>query len=296
GPDFPTGGFIHGLDGIRQAYESGRGIIQVRARAGVETSKKNDKQQIVVTEVPYMTNKARLLEKISEMVKEKRLEGISDLRDESSREGIRIVVELKRGEVPEVILNNLYRNTQMQTTFGIIFLAIVNNKPEVMDLPTILRHFVEHRKESVVRRTRYDLRKAEEREHILAGLVIALDNIDRVIAIIRGSSTPADAKTSLMGEFGLSDAQTQAILEMRLQRVTSLEAGKIREEREQTLETIRKLREILGSEQLVLDIISDELRQIKGHYGDKRRTEIIAEASEITIEDMIADEDMVNTV
>src|SRR3989440_5997175 len=253
GPDFPTGGFIHGLDGIRQAYETGRGIIQVRARAGVETSKKNDKQQIVVTEVPYMTNKARLLEKISEMVKEKRLEGISDLRDESSREGIRIVVELKRGEVPEVVLNNLYRNTQMQTTFGIIFLAIVNNKPEVMDLPTMLRHFVEHRKEIVVRRTRFDLKKAEEREHILAGLVIALDNIDRVIAIIRGSGTPPDAKAGLITEFGFSDVQAQAILDMRLQRLTSLESGKIREEREEVLATIRKLREILGSETLVLD-------------------------------------------
>src|SRR2546427_111647 len=296
GPDFPTAGFIHGLEGIYQAYKTGRGIIQVRARAGIETSRKGDKQQIVVTEIPYMTNKARLLEKIAELVHDKRIDGISDLRDESDREGIRVVIELKRGEVPEVVLNNLYRNTQMQTTFGIIFLAIVNNKPEVMDLPTILRHFVEHRKEIVVRRTRFDLRKAEEREHILAGLVIALDNIDRVIAIIRGSATPADAKTSLMGEFGLSDPQTQAILEMRLQRLTSLESGKIREEREQTLETIRELREILGSEQLVLGIISDELRQIKESYGDKRRTEIIAEASEITIEDMIADEDMVITV
>ena len=171
-----------------------------------------------------MTNKARLMEKIAELVHDKRIDGVADLRDESDRQGIRIVIELKRGEIPEVVLNNLYRNTQMQTTFGIIFLAIVNNKPEVMDLPTILRHFVEHRKEIVVRRTRFDLRKAEEREHILAGLVIALDNIDRVIAIIRGSSTPPDAKTSLMGEFGLSDAQTQAILEMRLQRLTSLES------------------------------------------------------------------------
>src|SRR5712691_4713192 len=296
GPDFPTGGFIHGLDGIRQAYETGRGIVQMRARAMIETSRKGDKQQIVVTEIPYMTNKARLIEKIAELVHDKRIDGVADLRDESDRQGIRIVIELKRGEVPEVVLNNLYRNTQMQTTFGIIFLAIVNNKPEVMDLPTILGHFVEHRKEIVVRRTRFDLRKAEEREHILAGLVIALDNIDRVIVIIRGSSTPANAKTSLMGEFGLSDAQTQAILEMRLQRLTSLESGKIREEREETLETIRKLREILGSEQLVLNIISDELRAIKEQYGDPRRTEIVAEASEITIEVMIADEVMVISV
>ena len=230
GPDFPTGGFIHGLDGIRQAYETGRGIIQVRARAGVETSKKNDKQQIVVTEVPYMTNKARLLEKISEMVKEKRLEGISDLRDESSREGIRIVVELKRGEVPEVVLNNLYRNTQMQTTFGIIFLAIVNNKPEVMDLPTILRHFVEHRKEIVVRRTRYELRKAEERAHILEGLVKALDHLDEVIALIRGSKTPPEAKEGLISHFAFTEVQAQAILDMRLARLAALERKKVEDE------------------------------------------------------------------
>src|SRR5947207_1305966 len=178
GPDFPTAGFIHGLEGIYQAYKTGRGIVQMRARAVIETSKKGDKQQIVVTEIPYMTNKARLIEKIAEMVREKRLEGIADLRDESDREGIRIVVELKRNEVPEIVLNNLYRNTQMQTTFGIIFLAIVNNKPEVMDLPTMLRHFVEHRKEIVVRRTRFELRKAEERAHILEGLVKALDVLE----------------------------------------------------------------------------------------------------------------------
>src|SRR5436305_2810341 len=296
GPDFPTGGFIHGLDGIRQAYETGRGIIQVRARAGVETSKKNDKQQIVVTEVPYMTNKARLLEKISEMVKEKRLEGISDLRDESSREGIRIVVELKRGEVPEVVLNNLYRNTPMQTTFGIIFLAIVNNKPEVMDLPTILRHFVEHRKEIVVRRTRYELRKAEERAHILEGLVKALDHLDEVIALIRGSKTPPEAKEGLISRFEFSEVQAQAILEMRLQRLTGLERDKILAEYQDVLEVIRKLREILASEQLVLKIISDELHEIKESYGDARRTEIIPETNDISIEDMLADEDRVITV
>ena len=296
GPDFPTAGFIHGGEGIVQAYSTGRGIVQMRARAIIETSKKGDKQQIVVTEIPYMTNKARLLEKIAELVREKRIDGIADLRDESDREGIRIVIELKRAEVPEIVLNNLYSATQMQTTFGIIFLAIVNNKPEVMDLPTMLKHFIEHRKEIVVRRTRFDLKKAEEREHILAGLVIALDNIDRVIKLIRGSKTPPDAKAALMTEFGLSDAQSQAILDMRLQRLTSLEAGKVREEREEVLAAIKKLREILGSEQLVLSIISDELHQIKEQYGDKRRTEIVAEATTITIEDMIADEDMVITV
>jgi DNA gyrase subunit A len=296
GPDFPTGGFIHGLDGIRQAYETGRGIIQVRARAGVETSKKGDKQQIVVTEVPYMTNKARLEEKIAELVKEKRIEGISDTRDESSREGIRLVIELKRDAVPEVVLNNLYRNTQMQTTFGIIFLAIVNNKPEVMNLPTILRHFVEHRKEIVVRRTRYDLRKAEERAHILEGLVKALDHLDEVIALIRGSKTPPEAKQGLVSHFEFTEIQAQAILDMRLQRLTGLEREKILAEYTEVLEVIRKLKEILGSEQLVLNIISDELREIKASYSDPRRTEIIPETNEISIEDMIADEDMVITV
>src|SRR5947207_12087334 len=198
GPDFPTAGFIHGIDGIRQAYETGRGIIQVRARAVIETTKKGDKQQIVITEIPYMTNKARLLEKISELVRDKRIDGISDLRDESNREGIRIVIEMKRAEVPQVVLANLYANTQLQTTFGIIFLAIVNNKPEVMDLPTMLRHFVEHRKEIVVRRTRFELRKAEERAHILEGLVKALDVLDELIALIRGSRTPQEAKSGLV--------------------------------------------------------------------------------------------------
>jgi len=296
GPDFPTAGFIHGLDGIYQAYSTGRGIVQTRARAVVETSKKGDKQQIVVTEIPYMTNKARLLEKIAELVRDKRIDGIADLRDESDREGIRIVVELKRGEVPEIVLNNLYRYTQMQTTFGIIFLAIVNNKPEVMDLPTMLRHFIEHRKEIVVRRTRFELRKAEERAHILEGLVKALDVLDALIALIRSSRAPADAKSSMMQRWQFSEPQANAILAMRLQQLTGLEREKIVGEYEEVTATIKKLREILASEQLVLNIISDELRQIKEQYGDKRRTEIIAEASEITIEDMIADEDMVITV
>jgi DNA gyrase subunit A len=296
GPDFPTAGFIHGIDGIRQAYETGRGIIQVRARAIIEESKKQDKQQIVVTEVPYMTNKARLQEKIAELVKDKRIEGISDLRDESDREGIRVVIELKRGEIPEVVLNNLYSMTQMQTTFGIIFLAIVNNKPEVMDLPTMIRHFIEHRKEIVVRRTRYDLRKAEERAHILEGLVKALDHLDEVIALIRGSKTPPEAKESLVSKFEFSEVQAQAILDMRLQRLTGLERDKIVAEYQEVLALIAKLKEILASEKLVLDIISTELHEIKEAYGDPRRTEIIAEASDISIEDMIADEDMVITV
>src|SRR2546423_5006655 len=272
GPDFPTAGFIHGLEGIYQAYKTGRGIVQMRARAIVETSKKGDKQQIVVTEIPYMTNKARLLEKISELVRDKRIDGIADLRDESDREGIRVVVELKKGEVPEIVLNNLYRNTQMQTTFGIIFLAIVNNKPEVMDLPTMLRHFIEHRKDIVVRRTRFELRKAEERAHILEGLVKALDVLDPLIALIRGSRTPADAKSAMIERWQFSEVQASAILAMRLQQLTGLERDKITAEYAEVQADIRRLREILGSEQLVLSIISDELRQVREQYGDKRRT------------------------
>ncbi|MEO8035881.1 MAG: DNA gyrase subunit A, partial [Acidobacteriota bacterium] len=296
GPDFPTAGFIHGRDGIKQAYETGRGIIQVRARAIFEESKKSDKQQIVVTEIPYMTNKARLIEKIAELVRDKRIEGISDLRDESDRDGIRVVIELKRNEVPEVVLNNLYRHTQMQTTFGIIFLAIVNNQPQVMDLPTMLRHFVEHRKEIVVRRTRFDLRKAEERAHILEGLVKALDVLDELIALIRASGTPPEAKSALISRWQFSDIQAQAILDMRLQRLTGLEREKIIAEYNEILALITRLREILASEKLVLDIISTELKTIREQYGDKRRTEIVAQASDISIEDMIADEDMVITV
>jgi DNA gyrase subunit A len=296
GPDFPTAGFIFGIEGIYEAYKTGRGIIQVRARAAIETMKKSDREQIVVTEIPYMTNKKRLLEKIAELVHDKRIEGISDLRDESDREGMRIVIELKRDAIAEVVLNNLYRNTQMQTTFGIIFLAIVNNRPEVMDLPTLLNHFVEHRKEIVVRRTRFDLRKAEERAHILEGLVKALDVIDALIALIRGSRTPQEAKSGLIERWQFSDVQAQAILDMRLQRLTGLEREKIVAEYEEVQATIRRLREILGSEKLVLEIIGAELREIKEAYGDERRTEIVPQASDITIEDMIADEDMVITV
>src|SRR5438876_1437090 len=233
GPDFPTAGFIHGLDGIYQAYKPGRGIVQMRARAVVETSKKGDKQQIVVTEIPYMTNKARLLERVAELVREKKIDGIADLRDESDREGIRVVIELKRNEVPEVVLNNLYSQTQMQTTFGIIFLAIVNNKPEVMDLPTMLKHFVEHRKEIVVRRTRFELRKAEERAHILEGLVKALDVLDELIALIRRSQTPADAKSAMIERWQFTDPQASAILAMRLQQLTGLEREKIAAELEE---------------------------------------------------------------
>src|SRR5216684_7115371 len=250
GPDFPTAGFIFGIEGIYEAYNTGRGIIQVRARAAIEAMKKADREQIVVTEIPYMTNKKRLLEKIAELVHDKRIEGISDLRDESDREGMRIVIELKRDAIAEVVLNNLYRNTQMQTTFGIIFLSIVNNKPEVMSLPTMLHHFLEHRKEIIVRRTRYELRKAEERAHILEGLVKALDHLDAVIALIRGSRTPPEAKSGLIERWQFSDVQAQAILDMRLQRLTGLERDKIVAEYQDVQALIHRLREILGSEKL----------------------------------------------
>ncbi|HET8796968.1 MAG TPA: DNA gyrase subunit A, partial [Thermoanaerobaculia bacterium] len=296
GPDFPTAGYIHGLEGIRSAYNEGRGIIQVRARVVIETQKKTDKQQIVVTEIPYMTNKARLLEKIAELVREKRIDGISDLRDESDREGIRIVIELKRDAIPEIVLNHLYRNTQMQTTFGIIFLAIVNNKPEIMPLPVILRHFIEHRKEIVVRRTRFELRKAEERAHVLEGLVKALDVLDELIALIRASRTPQEAKDGLVARWQFSEIQAQAILDMRLQRLTGLERDKLIQEYQEVLALIERLREILASEKLVLEIIAGELRGIREAYGDARRTEIIPEENEISIEDLVADEDMVITV
>jgi DNA gyrase subunit A len=296
GPDFPTAGFIHGLDGIRQAYTNGRGIIQMRARAGVETQRRGDRQAIVITEIPYQVNKARLIEKIAELVREKRVEGISDLRDESDREGIRIVIEVKRGDVPEVILNQLYKLTPMQSTFGIIFLAIVDNQPKILNLRELLVHFLNHRKTVVIRRTRFDLRKAEERAHILEGLLKALDHLDEVITTIRQSQTPPEARDKLMARFSLSQLQSEAILEMRLQRLTGLERQKIVDEYTELMQLIEKLRAILGSEKLLLAEIRRELEEIKEKFGDKRRTEIIPETHDISIEDMIADEDMVITV
>jgi len=296
GPDFPTAGFIHGLEGIRQAYLTGRGIIQVRARAAVETQRRGEKQSIVITEIPYQVNKARLIEKIAELVREKRLEGISDLRDESDREGIRVVLEVKRGEVPEVILNQLYKLTPMQTTFGIILLAIVDNQPKVLNLKDLLQSFLNHRKTVIIRRTRYDLRKAEERAHILEGILKALDHLDEVITTIRASQTPAEAKDRLMGQFALSEVQALAILDMRLQRLTGLERDKVVEEYKELMATIERLRAILASDKLVLEEIRKELAELKEKYGDARKTEIIPETHDITVEDMIADEDMVITV
>ncbi len=296
GPDFPTAGFIHGLEGIRLAYTTGRGIIQMRARAAIETQRRGEKQSIVVTEIPYQVNKARLIEKIADLVRDKKIEGITDLRDESDREGIRIVIEVKRGEVPEVLLNQLYKLTPMQSTFGIIFLAIVDNQPKVLTLKELLLHFLDHRKAVVIRRTRHDLRKAEERAHILEGLLKALDHLDEVIATIRASQTPPEARERLMADFGFTQPQADAILDMRLQRLTGLERQKIVDEYAELLKLIDRLRAILGSEKLLLEEIRGELVAMKEKFGDPRRTEIIPESHEITIEDMIADEDMVITV
>jgi len=296
GPDFPTAGFIHGLEGIRSAYTTGRGIIQLRARAGIETNAKTERQTIVITEIPYQVNKARMIERIAELIREKKIEGISDLRDESDREGIRVVIEVKRDAVAEILLNSLYKMTQMQTTFGIILLAIVDNQPKVMTLKELLHHFLNHRKTVIIRRTRYDLRKAEERAHILEGLLKALDHLDEVIATIRASQTPPEAKANLMSRFALSDVQSQAILDMRLQRLTGLEREKIVNEYKELMVLIERLRAILGSDQLVLEEIKRELAELRDSYGDKRRTEIIPETHDISIEDMIADEPMVITV
>ena len=295
GPDFPTGGFIHGRDGIRSAYETGRGSIQVRARADI-VDRGSDRQSIIVSEVPYQVNKARLIERIAELVREKKLEGIRDLRDESDRDGIRIVIDLKRGEVAEVILNTLYKMTKLQVSYGMNMLAIVDSQPQVLTLRELLRHFLDHRRTVVIRRCRHELARAELRAHILEGLLIALDHLDEVIATIRASHTPPEARTRLISNFALTDRQAQAILDMRLQRLTGLEREKIQEEYGELLAEIGRLRAILGSDELLLAEIRGELDAIEQRYSDPRRTEIVAYSSDITIEDMIADEDMVITV
>ena len=295
GPDFPTAGFIHGYEGIRQAYMTGRGIIQMRARATIEEGK-GERESIVVTELPYQVNKARLLERIAELVQEKKITGISEIRDESDREGMRIAIDLKKGELSTVILNQLFKHTAMQSTFGVIMLALVNNQPRVLNLRKLLSNFIQHRREVVVRRTKFDLRKAEERAHILLGLKIALDNLDAVIALIKASANPEEARIGLVREFTLSEIQAQAILEMRLQRLTGLERDKIIAEYEDVLKEIARLTEILGSDALVMKIIRDELLALQAEYGDARRTEIVAQTSEIDIEDLIKDEEMVITI
>ncbi len=296
GPDFPTGGIIVGRSGIVQAYREGRGSITVRSRTDIETSKKGDKQSIVVTEIPYQVNKKRLIESIADLVREKTIEGISDLRDESDREGMRIVIELKRGEVPEVVLNNLYKHTQLQTTFGIIMLAIAGGRPKVLNLLELIEEFIEFRREVVRRRTEFDLRKAEARAHILEGLRIALDNVDAVIKLIRASKSTAEARDGLMTSFALSQIQAQAILEIQLQRLTGLERQKIVDELAELMKAIEQLRAILASETLLMQVVLDELKAVRAKYADSRRTEIIDAEGEFRVEDLIADEDVAITV
>ncbi len=296
GPDFPTAGFINGRQGILDAYRTGRGIIRLRARALIERNARNDRESIVVTELPYQVNKAHLIEKISELVKEKKITGISDLRDESDREGIRIVIDLKREEQSGVILNQLYKHTQMENTFGIIMLAIENGQPKVFNLKEMLQSFITFRKQVVVRRTIFDLGKAKERAHILEGLIIALNNIDRVITVIKAAANPQEAGTALCAQFGLSEIQAKAILEMRLQRLTGLEREKIDAEYTELLALMARLQAILDDPRKVLDVIIAELEDIKTRYNDERRTEIVASSEDIAIEDMIIEEDMVVTV
>jgi DNA gyrase subunit A len=296
GPDFPTGGLIVGRAGIVQAFRTGRGAIIIRARATVEESAKGDRSSIVITEIPYQVNKAKLIEKIAELVRDKTLEGISDLRDESDREGLRIVIELKRGEVADVVLNNLYKHTSLQVSFGVIMLAIVGGRPRTLSLVEVLEHFVEFRREVVRRRVEFDLRKAEARAHILEGLKIALDHLDAVIALIRASKAVAEARDGLMATFGLSQVQAQAILDMQLQRLTGLERQKIVDELTEVLALVERLRAILSSQALLMQIVVDELRQVRDRFGDARRTEIVEEEGEFRIEDLIADEDMAITV
>ena len=295
GPDFPTAGLIVGRAGIVQAYRTGRGSITVRARAVVEESPAG-RSAIIVTEIPYQVNKAKLLEKIAELARDKTIEGISDLRDESDRQGLRIVIELKRGEVGDVVLNNLYKHTQLQTTFGVIMLAIVGGRPVVLPLVDVLEHFIDFRREVVRRRTEYELRKAEARAHILEGLKIALDHLDEVITLIRASKSPGEAREGLMGRFGLTQVQSQAILDMQLQRLTGLERQKILDELAEVLRQIERYRAILGSEALLMEIVVQELRDIRQKYSNPRRTEIIEDEGEFRIEDLIADEDVVITV
>jgi DNA gyrase subunit A len=296
GPDFPTAGFIHGKEPILQAYSEGKGIIQMRGKAFTETLKRTGKEQIIISEIPFMVNKVRLIEQIAALVQEKKIEGISDLRDESDREGMRIVIELKRDAVSEIIINQLYKHTSLQESFGINMLAIVDGRPKLLNLRDALRAFLDHRKEVVTRRTAFDLRKAEERLHILEGLRIALDNLDAVITLIRNANDPKAAKEGLVASFGLSELQAQAILDMRLQRLTGLERDKILQEHKETVELITKLLAILADEKEIYKIIVTELKDIKEKFGDERRTQIVARSEEISIEDMIVDEEMAVTI
>ncbi len=296
GPDFPTGGFIYGREGIRSAYETGKGVIQLRGRAIIERDRKGERESIVITELPYQTNKSKFVERIAELIEEKVIEGISNVRDESDRDGMRVVIELKRNEVAEVILNQLYKHTQIQTSFGIILLAIHQNQPKLLSLKEMLHFFVQHRKEVVTRRSLFDLKKAEARAHILEGLKKAIDQIDAIIATIKASKTPKEAKDRLVEQFALSEEQAQAILDMRLQRLTNLEQRKIVEEYEETIKLINRLKAFLSSERLMFNLIKEELLSLRDAYGDERRTEIVEIAPEIRVEDLIAEEDMVVTI
>ncbi|NLW55966.1 MAG: DNA gyrase subunit A [Firmicutes bacterium] len=295
GPDFPTGGIILGRDGIREAYLTGRGRIKVRAKTRIETLN-NGKNQIIVTEIPYQVNKARLIEKIADLVRNKVIEGISDLRDESDRSGMRIVIELKRDANPHVLLNKLFKHTQLQDTFGVIMLVLVDNEPRVLGLKEVLQHYLDHQQEIITRRTQYDLGKAEDRAHIIEGLRIALDHIDAVIKLIRSSRTVESAREGLMQKFGLSQRQAQAILDMRLQSLTGLQREKLEEEYSQLMKTIAYYRELLADPAKIMAVVKEELLVIKEKYGDARRTEIVQDEEEISVEDLIADEDIVVTI
>ncbi len=294
-PDFPTGGIIFGMEGVREAYTTGKGRVIVRARASIETYKK-DRERIIVSELPYQVNKTRLIEKIVELVGEKKIEGISDIRDESDRDGMRLVIELRSNTLPDVVLNLLFKHTQMQTTFGVIMLALVDGIPRTLNLKEMLNYYIEHRHQVVLRRTKFELRQAEERMHIVEGLVIAVDNIDEVVAIIKGSPNTPTAQTRLMERFALSDIQAKAILDMRLARLTGLERQKLHDELRALRELVVELKEILASRDRRMKIIKDELLEISAKYGDDRRTEIVEDFSDFSIEDMIAEEDMVITI
>jgi DNA gyrase subunit A len=296
GPDFPTGAFITGRQGIADAYKTGRGLLTLRAKVGIEKEKRGDRESLVVTEIPYQVNKAKLVEKIAELVNEKKIEGISAIRDESDREGMRVVVELKRDAIAQVVLNQLYKHTPLQTTFGVIQLAIVNGQPQVCTLKELLQHFVAHRREVVTRRTHFELKKAEARAHILEGYKLALDHLDEVIKLIRGSKDRDDARAGLMRRWGFSQVQASAVLDLRLNQLTGLERQKILDELKEVQALIAKLREILANDRFILGIIKEELAAAAAEYGNARRTEIVDDAADLTIEDLIADEEMVVTV
>ncbi|MGD9762149.1 MAG: DNA gyrase subunit A [Candidatus Binatia bacterium] len=296
GPDFPTAGFLHGRAAIREAYQTGRGVLIMRARTEIESGGDKGRDKIIVRELPYQVNKARLIERMAELVNEKRVDGIADLRDESDRDGMRVVIELKRDAVPEVVQNQLFKLTQLQDSFGVNMLAIVGGRPQLLTLKDALQVFIDHRKEVVIRRTVYDLRKAEERLHILEGLRLAIENLDAVIALIRTATDPATARTGLVSQFGLSEAQAQAILDLRLQRLTNLERDKILEEHADVLRLIARYREILADEREVAKIIVTELQEVRTQYGDARRTVIVDESADLSVEDLIAESDMVVTV